>query len=338
MKDYFYEKINYLLNKLNIKIDYEIKKTDDEYNFLFVQKKYDKYYFNVNDKKIDIDLIDIFLLHEIFHIIQFEEKFPMLILSDNTMKYSIIQKIITDLYNTEKMIEANYLNEAFTLHQYRLNNLKLKNLKMNKIDLIQFEDAYRIVLNHVLYHNTHILTTYTKSADMKMKGIITSPMELWKYGTQTLMPATTFVSRDDALYHMLLPCQDAKLSRFGIERKGLPFFNPSDKDLHIYLINYDKDKIDNNTFKVINQIEYVENHLRIPDGVIYINGIPLVIFEFKSAIKENTTIHDAYDQLTIRYKRDIPSIFKYNAFGLSAYFLPENTSKITSLSSTLLNI
>lgn len=90
--------------------------------------------------------------------------------------------------------------------------------------------------------------------------------------------------------------------------------NPSDKDLHIYLINYDKDKIDNNTFKVINQIEYVENHLRIPDGVIYINGIPLVIFEFKSAIKENTTIHDAYDQLTIRYKRDIPSIFKYNAF------------------------
>ena len=144
MKDYFYEKINYLLNKLNIKIDYEIKKTDDEYNFLFVQKKYDKYYFNVNDKKIDIDLIDIFLLHEIFHIIQFEEKFPMLILSDNTMKYSIIQKIITDLYNTEKMIEANYLNEAFTLHQYRLNNLKLKNLKMNKIDLIQFEDAYRI--------------------------------------------------------------------------------------------------------------------------------------------------------------------------------------------------
>lgn len=96
---------------------------------------------------------------------------------------------------------------------------------------LTFEDAYRIVLNHVLYHNTHILTTYTKSADMKMKGIITSPMELWKYGNQTLMPATTFVSRDDALYHMLLPCQDAKLSRFGIERKGLPFFNPSDKDL-----------------------------------------------------------------------------------------------------------
>lgn len=88
--------------------------------------------------------------------------------------------------------------------------------------------------------------------------------------------------------------------------------NPNDKDLHISLINYDS--IDNNIYKVINQLEFEENHLRIPDGIIYINGLPLVIFEFKSAVKENTTIHDAYTQLTVRYKRDIPSIFKYNTF------------------------
>ena len=37
-------------------------------------------------------------------------------------------------------------------------------------------------------------------------------------------------------------------------------------------------------------------------------------FEFKSAVKENTTIMDAYRQLTVRYRRDIPEIFKYNAF------------------------
>ena len=36
--------------------------------------------------------------------------------------------------------------------------------------------------------------------------------------------------------------------------------------------------------------------------------------EFKSAVQENTTIMDAYKQLTIRYRRDIPEIFKYNAF------------------------
>ncbi|HZK71561.1 MAG TPA: HsdR family type I site-specific deoxyribonuclease, partial [Clostridia bacterium] len=46
----------------------------------------------------------------------------------------------------------------------------------------------------------------------------------------------------------------------------------------------------------------------------YINGLPLVVLEFKSAIKENTTIKDAFTQLTVRYRRDIPELFKYNAF------------------------
>ena len=113
-----------------------------------------------------------------------------------------------------------------------------------------------------------------------------------------------------------LPLYDANKKMCNLISNGFDFKreNPNDKDLHIYLINYSNNSIEKNIFKVINQLEFIENHLRIPDGVIYINGIPLVIFEFKSAIKENTTIHDAYEQLTIRYKRDIPSIFKYNAF------------------------
>ncbi len=113
-----------------------------------------------------------------------------------------------------------------------------------------------------------------------------------------------------------LPLYEANKKIMNLISNGFDFKreNPNDKDIHIYLINYNSDEIEKNIFKVINQLEFIENHLRIPDGIIYINGIPLVIFEFKSAIKENTTIHDAYDQLTIRYKRDIPTIFKYNAF------------------------
>ena len=49
-------------------------------------------------------------------------------------------------------------------------------------------------------------------------------------------------------------------------------------------------------------------------GIVFVNGIPVVVLEFKSAVQENTTIMDAYKQLTIRYRRDIPEIFKYNAF------------------------
>lgn len=69
-----------------------------------------------------------------------------------------------------------------------------------------------------------------------------------------------------------------------------------------------------NIFKMVNQLEIVGYEKRIPDGILYINGLPLVVFEFKSAIREEATIHDAYVQLTTRYRRDIPELFKYNAF------------------------
>jgi type I restriction enzyme, R subunit len=110
----------------------------------------------------------------------------------------------------------------------------------------------------------------------------------------------------------------------------------SQKDLYIQLIDYgslgavqmpNADEMetvvaeapspynaDQNIYKVVNQLVIQGYENRIPDAIIYINGIPLVVIEFKSAIRENATIRDAYDQLTIRYKRDIPELFKYNAF------------------------
>ncbi|HNQ67962.1 MAG TPA: HsdR family type I site-specific deoxyribonuclease [Bacteroidales bacterium] len=108
------------------------------------------------------------------------------------------------------------------------------------------------------------------------------------------------------------------------------------KDIYIQLINYaglDKQRQpeaehlltiaaepeeqyppDNNIYKFVNQLEIIGNEKRIPDGIVYINGLPLVVFEFKSAIREDATIFDAFKQLTIRYRRDIPELFKYNAF------------------------
>ena len=70
----------------------------------------------------------------------------------------------------------------------------------------------------------------------------------------------------------------------------------------------------NNLFKIVNQLEITGHEKRIPDGILYINGLPLVVFEFKSAIREEATVWHAYDQITNRYQRDIPELFKYNAF------------------------
>jgi len=84
------------------------------------------------------------------------------------------------------------------------------------------------------------------------------------------------------------------------------------KDFYVQFLDFSD--ADQNIYKVVTQLEVSGTERRIPDGVLYINGLPLVVFEFKSAIKEETTVHDAFIQLTVRYRRDIPELFKYNAF------------------------
>lgn len=112
--------------------------------------------------------------------------------------------------------------------------------------------------------------------------------------------------------------------------------NRAEKDIYIQLIDYsglskqripDSDQLttiaaedendygkDNNIYRFVNQLEITGSEKRIPDGIVYINGLPLVMFEFKSAVREEATIYDAFNQLTVRYQRDIPELFKYNAF------------------------
>lgn len=93
------------------------------------------------------------------------------------------------------------------------------------------------------------------------------------------------------------------------------------KEEHALSVVADKDEAypsDKNIYRFVNQLEIMGSEKRIPDGIIYVNGLPLVVFEFKTAIDENTTIYDAYTQLTVRYRRDIPELFKFNAFALSA--------------------
>ncbi|WP_375584232.1 type I restriction endonuclease subunit R [Cyclobacterium xiamenense] len=101
-----------------------------------------------------------------------------------------------------------------------------------------------------------------------------------------------------------------------IDYSGLAAFRNPDAEQLPYIIGADPEPYSNahNIYKFVNQFEIVGFEKRIPDGILYINGLPLVVFEFKTAIRENCTIYDAYIQLTTRYKRDIPELFKYNAF------------------------
>lgn len=84
---------------------------------------------------------------------------------------------------------------------------------------------------------------------------------------------------------------------------------PGKLALHINYIDYLTSE--NNIFKIVNQYSVQGERTRRPDVLLFINGIPIAIFEFKTAIEEDKTAHDAWEQITIRYCRDVPKLMKY---------------------------
>ena len=95
---------------------------------------------------------------------------------------------------------------------------------------------------------------------------------------------------------------------------GINFIKDDGKTTLISLIDYDN--FSNNKFKVVNQlvIEYINNgnkETRRPDVILYVNGFPLCVVELKNPADSNATIHDAWEQINIRYWRDIPHLLHY---------------------------
>jgi len=77
---------------------------------------------------------------------------------------------------------------------------------------------------------------------------------------------------------------------------------------------FDFDNVNNNDWTVCNQLTVIENRVeKRPDIVVFVNGLPLVVIELKSAINEDVGISEGYHQLQT-YKSVIPSLFDYNAF------------------------
>ena len=71
-----------------------------------------------------------------------------------------------------------------------------------------------------------------------------------------------------------------------------------------------------NIFRLVNQleIEYTsqgQKTSRIPDVLLYVNGIPLCITELKNPTDARATIYNAWEQINIRYWRDIPHLLHY---------------------------
>ncbi|WP_175615438.1 type I restriction endonuclease subunit R [Piscibacillus halophilus] len=101
-----------------------------------------------------------------------------------------------------------------------------------------------------------------------------------------------------------------------------------------FLIDFEKPT--NNEFVVVNQFTIIEKEERRPDLVLFINGIPFVVIELKSASDENASIDQAYAQIQT-YKHDIPTLFNYNAFCILSDGINAKAGTITSSQERFMN-
>ena len=90
-------------------------------------------------------------------------------------------------------------------------------------------------------------------------------------------------------------------------------FTRDDASLPDMFVSYiDYDHPERNVFRAVNQFTVRERQSeRRPDILLFVNGIPLCIIELKNPGNRNATIHDAWEQITIRYRRDIPALMKF---------------------------
>lgn len=101
-----------------------------------------------------------------------------------------------------------------------------------------------------------------------------------------------------------------------------------DKNDIVRLIDFDNPE--RNEFHVVNQWTYIERGTnKRPDVIVFVNGLPLVLFELKSPARADADNEDAYQQIQ-NYKRQIPTLFVYNAFCVISDMLHTKVGTITA--------
>jgi len=133
-----------------------------------------------------------------------------------------------------------------------------------------------------------------------------------------LNPSLPWLVQDEAVkIAMRLESTDMLVNNETFHRmltEGIPVTitkNGMERGERVWLVDFNDPW--NNEFTVVNQFTIIENgHNRRPDVILFVNGLPLVIFELKNATDENATLQSAYRQIET-YKQQIPSLFTYNA-------------------------
>jgi type I restriction enzyme R subunit len=74
---------------------------------------------------------------------------------------------------------------------------------------------------------------------------------------------------------------DLLMNGFSLKRTDI-----TKPNLYIYPVSFDEKHKTLNNFCIVNQLEIQGLNKRIPDAIVYVNGLPVVVLEFKNAIKD----------------------------------------------------
>ena len=125
-----------------------------------------------------------------------------------------------------------------------------------------------------------------------------------------------------------LEALNASFHKYLIEGVPVPYQKDGEsRTFTVRLIDFDNPEA--NDFKVINQYTIIEYKTKRPDILVFINGIPMVLFELKNMANDNTTVEQAYAQIK-NYQLDIPMLFHYNAFNVICDGIDTRVGTITS--------
>lgn len=113
--------------------------------------------------------------------------------------------------------------------------------------------------------------------------------------------------------------------------EGIPVpINNNGETKYITIKIVDFDKIENNDFKAINQFTIIEHSEKRPDIILFINGMPLVVIELKSTVREDVKLIDGYHQLKGYQDVHIPTLFYYNQLMIVSDGVQAKAGTITS--------
>lgn len=160
-------------------------------------------------------------------------------------------------------------------------------------------------------------------------------VERLKEALKRINPSISEEAREQAVKQVLrsesqkLIADNEAFHRMLVDGVDVPI-QTDDGEVYKKVWLFDFENSENNEFLAVNQFTVIENNIeRRPDVILFVNGVPLLVFELKNLADENATIWTAYDQFQT-YKDQLPSLFRFNEILVISDGIEARSGTITS--------